>query len=384
VAVRFLAYDWITRDPRTPVEVPFTQFKFGETISRPGGFDASLSPQVAASARNVLDPARTLVYVEENGQLVWGGTIWSTEWANNTLRVGGGSLWSYLDRILIRGTRTYTAQDPFDIVADLLAYAQGKSQADLGLTLRRHPATTGLSRDRTFQGNERKQVSDAIEQLGEADFEFTVGVEWSASTPREPEHYLDVWHPTAGRVTDYVWASIGAQAPIRVESFTLSGDQMNTVVDAIGSGTGAGKQIGTATFPITTYPRLEGTRSYTDIASLGLLNAQAQAELNRTIIPPQTVKVELTESGRERFPLGSWIVGDSVVISAHDGPGLDVDGTYRIQSWEAELLGSARRLKVSITLARGGSAGRPMLTGAQRLRSERSELIRRVKRLEEA
>lgn len=376
--VQLIAYDLPAQ--RITGEVAFADLSWAEEISGEGSLDVSVLAGTAGAALCV--PGRTLLYVEQGPALLWGGIVWARAWSAGSpprLKVGGASWWSYYKRRTIRSTLDYPNTEQFAIVASILSYAHAvNAKANpLRTTIRRHPSSTSTTRARTYQATERKGVAEAIEEIGSArnGFEFLPTVAWdTATTPPSPAHFLDLWSPRLGRLTPIVWTH---GSDVAVESHDLDGASLATLVDAVGSGDGAAKVISTAQLT-NAFPLLERQVSYTDSTSAGWLTDQAEAELARTAEPPATAQVRLRDL--ERWPLGSWITGDEVFLSAHD-VGLTIEGYYRVQGYKAQV-GATGQLEVTVDLALGAALGRPITSPARRLPRETVELRRRLKVLE--
>lgn len=385
--IRFLAYDWLTGKFRG--EIPFAQFHWTETRIRPGGWDAQIDGSRPEAHQSILDEARTLVYVQHGDRLLFGGPLWKRDAQDGVVRVGGGSFWSYFDHRYITPadwglgpTLTLTGEQ-LAFADAILSVVQAQPGGNIRLIVRRHPASSGVVRTRSYADTDDKKVSEALEELAQLDngFEFTETVEWGVGNPPAPVQYLDLFYPRAGVVLG------GSAAPtvwqhgreITVQSAPDDGELMSNHVRAVGKGDGAGKPTATAASPILDYPLLESRLQMHDITDPALLAAAAARELEVTVDPPATIKVKLLDL--EHYPLGSWGVGDDVQVSAHQGNALDLEASYRIQSYEATV-GPEGQLGVTIDLAEGARNGRPIYGPRRSAQADASDIARRLARLE--
>lgn len=377
---RFLAYDITGTQFRA--EIPFSTIKFGDVLNRPGSLDASLPARAAEAAQDILDPGRTTLWITNGTDIVWGGIVWA--WRRDLsdapeVRIAGQGLWSYYreGRRTIRADATFTATDQLSIVSSILSTAHATANP-LGLNVSLNPSTSGITRTTSFLGRDRKPVGEAIEQLAEMDdgFDFNTRAVWDTTTsPPVPDVTLDVWYPQAGSVTSIVWEH---GHDVLLEPVEVDASKLATTVDAIGGDAGAGTIIQTATDSSGTFPYLEGTVSITDETNTTTLSAAASGELARLQSPPRTTTAQILDSNR--WPLGSWNLGDQVWISCRD-TGVDVDGYWRVTAWDCDVNPNGIDT-ITVTLAEGLPLGRPILPPALRLAQDDRDLARRVARLE--
>lgn len=377
---RFLAYDITGTQFRA--EIPFSSVKFGDVLNRPGSLDASLPARAAEAAQDILDPGRTTLWITNGNDLVWGGIVWA--WRRDLsdapeVRIAGQGLWSYYrdGRRTIRADATFTTTEQLSIVSSILATAHATANP-LRLAVALKPSTSGITRTTSYLGRDRKPIGEAIEELAELDdgFDFNTRARWDTTTsPPIPSAALEVWYPQAGSVTDHVWEH---GHDIVLEPVEVDASKLATTVDAIGGDTGSGTIIQTAVDSSGTYPYLEGTVSLTDETNTTTLGAAASGELARLQTPPRTTTAQILDP--DRWPLGSWNLGDQVWISCRD-TGVQIDGYWRITAWDCDVNPDGVD-SITVTLAEGLPLGRPILPPALRLAQDDRDLARRVARLE--
>lgn len=345
----YLAYD-VAANTQVD-ELPFITFEWEEVLNRPGGFRAQLPLRHPKATTNSLYPWRTAIYVDQAGQLRFGGIVTKVEATaddTGTLAVEGVGFFGYYTddhrTIQSRQGMTYAtgtgaeirfaAVDQFRIVADLIAHAGYYNGGSVGLTVAMHGPSgggiSGVTRDRSYYRYERKCLGEAIAQLAEVDdgFDYSVGVAWSGTTPAKT---LDLWYPRQGRSIDLVFEQ---QKNVNLLRWSLDGSRMANWVTALGAGDGNRMKIATNSnanliYPNAPWPMLEAVTSYRDVSHQSTLAAHAKADRLERRWPVETIALEIINT--DDTPLGGFIVGDDIQVIANDGY-VTLNGRYRIQS----------------------------------------------------
>lgn len=369
----FYAYDLATR--RIVDEIPFSTFKFGDILNRPGGWSATISAHHEKCNPGNLAEDRTAIIVDQGGELRFAGILWDIKVTGGILTCGGNNLWDYFAHRYIRNDQTYTATDQFQIVQGLLLAAQFGLRESIGLTVR-WPALSGVLRDRTYLATERKQYRQAVEDLAEVEngFEFSLTAQWSGG---QPIFFLDLAHPRRGQVTDHVWQLNKTVA--LAGDWTRDGTGFANRVDAIGSGTGATKLIGTGQANPAAL-RMEQIVTFTDVKVPATIDAHANGELGRANQPQEQLKVRVVDLAQ--FGLGAWSTGDQVWVVGDLGYTV-LDDSYRIQGYEvsSDVNGA---LTVTCDLILGANLGKPVPMWRKMGSARRRDLERRLANLERA
>jgi hypothetical protein len=88
-------YRYLFADLRTNdilAELPLTNVTFSQVLNTPGAFSGEiLASDIRESAYDIVgstEPARTAVYVDRDGVLIWGGIIWLRTWDTDTQKFG--------------------------------------------------------------------------------------------------------------------------------------------------------------------------------------------------------------------------------------------------------------------------------------------------------
>jgi len=325
VAYRFLAVDPLTFAVRD--EIPFESVKFETVLSGAGSFSASLPANHPKCRRATLDPARTLIYVERDGLLIWAGWLWSAK-VGEQVQFDGGELWSYWRRRLIRQSVVHSTVDTATIAERTISVGQ----AAVGSFTFHQLAIgkTGTTADLTVQGYERKTVAQVVEDLAGRSvsgggFEFGTTHEWSGNSPQSTFH---VWAPTRGRDLEFLFDDQGTAESV---DWTVDGTACANRVDVCGNGQADGMTIGTAndTDLLATYPLLEHVESGSDTNGLLRLTSRASALLAARRLPAEVVDV--TAGRNPAVTYGTYGLGDTITVRATN-PYATIDGRYRCVS----------------------------------------------------
>ncbi|HEX5566747.1 MAG TPA: hypothetical protein VFY14_07445, partial [Streptomyces sp.] len=120
--------------------LPLTGVEFTRELNGPGSLTGTLAPRFAAAHPGVLTPGQTLLYVEADGLLRWGGIVWQAEPEADQYRIEAAGWSSYLHRRHdlhgnLNGRGPYVYADPCQIIRDIWAYAQEQPDGDLGVAV---------------------------------------------------------------------------------------------------------------------------------------------------------------------------------------------------------------------------------------------------------
>lgn len=345
-------------------ELPVTAAQFGVALNAAGRFQATLPleadparlrlPVYAGGSTDIdadvnlvtmanLTPGTTAVWFERDGVLLHGGIVWavSADVDGNTLTVAGEGPHSYLRRRAIRSTLTYTGVDQLDIVRGLIDHAQSVTNGTIGITY--DTTDSGVTRDRTYQAWERKNVGEAIEQLAAVDggFDWRYDHNWVGGVPTWSAGFT---YPATGRTTEHVF-EVGTNCTIT--NYEEDGSAIANLVDVFGAGTAA--ETLTATVQNTAlqgpYPILEATETHSDVLVLATLELHGRRRLSRGAGP--TRRVQLNTFADTDPVLGSYICGDRVRVRADHG-WLQLDETMRITEIGVTVTGGAETVSLAL------------------------------------
>lgn len=321
---RYLVGDLITGTLRE--EMPFSGVTYSQVLNAPGAFQATIGLRHPKATRANLDPGRTVIYVERDGVLLWGGILWSAEGSadDSKITIRGEGFWSYFRRRALRTTKTYTGVDQFAIAQDLINWAQSQPGGDINVAV--GAETSGVARDRTYNDWERKNIGETIEQLSavENGFDFAVDVDYGAGGAMVRTFRPS--YPRRGRDTSTVFelgTNVGGFS--QIVDATIQANQ----IDVIGAGEGSSMLIATVTDTdaVPPYPLLDDVLSYKDVTEIDTLEGHGNAALAARATPVETIPT-IAQFGPDTG-LGSYITGDEVTVRGAAGF-IDIDQRARI------------------------------------------------------
>jgi len=339
-AYRYIVADLVTN--AILAELPLSNVKFSRILNGAGAFRGTLKlGDAKVAALNPIastQPARTALYVDRDGALVWGGIIWTRgpyRPGTQSFDLGGMEFWSYFQirtktsRYIV-DTKAYAQQDQLFIARDLINYAQAKSGGSIGIVV--NAETSGVLRDRTYNSYDFTPVGQAIEQLSALlnGFDFSIevayvnGVPTKTFVPSYPRRGTSavtsgLLFEYPGNIVDYIWPEDGTEQADTAYSIGLG--QGATMLRSSSSVTSL-LDVG--------YPLLEYLDSYKNVGTQSDLNAHAQADViaraNPVILPEIYVRADADPV------LGSYGTGDDVRLRINDGarfpdPSMSIDGS---------------------------------------------------------
>lgn len=317
---KFLSYDLVTRTKLA--DLPLSDVSYGEVLNGAGAFSATLSVGdldtskkaiAAALYESSSRPRRTALFIEREGQIVWGGVIWRRDYIGTLkeYRLEGSQYWSLFHHRLITNTKTYVQQDQTSgIVNDLVTYGQSKTGAALSVTL--NTPASGVLRDATHWHYEGKQVAQVIEQMTDNNNGFDFALICSYDGAGDVVTQFETYYPERGQkasvtsqvfeygknVIDFAWPEDGWAAANSV--FLVGAGEAESMLRATQTDAG---QLGT-------FPLLEASYSYKDVSVQQTLNDHAISKLKDKkddLITPQ-----IFVRGGGDPPLGGYIPGDEI------------------------------------------------------------------------
>lgn len=330
--------------------------------------DATVQTAYAVSLPWHLLCERTAVYVDLNGELVWGGLLIQAKYQRSLHQVDiiCQDWWGYLlNSRIITWNAAYNGSDQLLVAADLVNIAQGKQSSDgtvplgfvqggnVGITLGsiaqkalNGTYTSGVAVTASWPSSAYKNVGQAISDMGTAvnGFDWTIDVAYN--TNNVPTKTFNLWFPRAGR-TQQQQATAGTAV-----SFYLGGNSAQdylwttgqttpgNVLFAAGSGTGnvaVGAEAAAPELLQQGWPVLEESVSFTDISDQTLLDNVALAYLNQIMYPVAQPEIYYSCGTDSDQPLGSYSMGDDarLIIDPDDyfPLGYDSEGNQEGEEW---------------------------------------------------
>lgn len=343
-----VSYTYLVADMRGGTildELPLTGVSFDKRLNDTGSLRGQLrvdDPGIRAREPRLLtEPGRAAIYVDRDGELLWGGIIWTSRYSagNSTLEIGAADFLSYFEhRRVLRhpvvpdSVVSYVDTDQMAILRGLLEIVQSHPGGDLDLELR-GPATSGIRRTVDYAAGELKPVADALRDLANADngFDFAMDVEYGPDG--RPVRFLRLGYPRLGQPgSPYVW-EYGAN----LVDFTWPRDAASMATRMFAQGTSdADRPLLAVAEDTAAYANgwmlIEDAASQLDTRDRALVDAQAQGELaarrRPVVLPEITVRADLDPV------VGTYSVGDDVRLVIDDPffAGDHVDMTFRLLS----------------------------------------------------
>jgi hypothetical protein len=261
----------------------------------------------AADWRALLDQSfgvgRTYVYVidetVETPAVEWWGMIWDFAAVpeQRTVQLAAAGIQTVLERRTLRYDLAYAAQDQSVIARDLVVRAQQGTDRQLWIDTPAHP--TGVLRDRTYVGLERKRYGELLGQLAAVinGFDYRFEAQWAGgATP--PTQQLAISFP-APRLDPLV--TIVARGNVTITQVAGTATNMVAAVDGIG----AQDLRVTRTGSTPGYPPLDGAVSHTSVIEAATLEQHADRQLAANSQPRVTVSMVVTVEPGQGMPVAS-------------------------------------------------------------------------------
>ena len=341
-------------------ELPLTGVVFTQQLNQAGTLQGHLllsgmaTEQFNVNASTI--PAKTAIYVDRNGILVWGGVIWGRNYNSNEQRLSitAREFESYFERRRITQTVDFTNTDQLVIARTLIDDAQTVPYGDIGVIT--GAETSGVLIDRVYYSYELKGVYPAIQDLSRAEdgFDFNIKVEYDPLT-EEPMKTLVLGYPRSGVVYDLndpeAFVFIFPAGNIVEYEYPEDGPLAANTIYALGAGSNEGKLIETAqdtTKFADGWALLEDQANYSDVTDTTLLQELAIGAVNALAYPPTVIKIVVPAYVTPEF--GSYEIGDDarLIITDERFPNT-LDAVYRIVALSVQP-GEAGPERVTITL----------------------------------
>lgn len=283
-------------------------------------------------------PAKTALYIERDGVLIWGGIIWSRTYQSNaqTVQLTAQTFESYFDRVACSSNIIQQGVEQVALFKNIIDNMQAQdTQSNIGLTYASLPST-GINRTVLLPGYEFHMYQEALDQLlGAVDsFEYTINVTASATQDR-PNKVVTVGYPTLnssitgqyydypGTVLNYWWPETTSEGATRFAGRGYgAGNKAPTAVVVDGTAINAG------------YPSLWKVASYNNIADPTLLDSKVRRDALAYAIPVNNPTFELKPDAITTF--SGWnLLGAPLTVAIQDVrfPSGNI-ATRRMLGWE--------------------------------------------------
>ena len=343
------SYRYLFADLRTNAilaELPLTGVTFTQVLNNTGTLNARLQisdvRESGYDIEGVTIPARTAIYVDRDGVLVWGGVIWLRNYnsTSQSIELSAREFESYLEKRRITTTKVYQNVDQLTIAESLVNEAQQQVGGDIGFIVSSN--TSGVLVSRVFFDYEFKDLFAAIKDLSSAQDGFDFAVDVAYDSFNEPQKYFNFSYPHRG----VTYSALDPDAlvfefPGNVVEYEWpdDGSVIANTMYAIGPNSNEAKLRATAVSPEPQiqngWPILEDTTNYNDVYDPNLLQQLANGEVAARQNPVVTIK--LTVPAYVSPKLGSYKTGDQCLVRITDarwpapsGGGFGYAGVQRI------------------------------------------------------
>ncbi|MCT4355841.1 hypothetical protein M5362_22125 [Streptomyces sp. Je 1-79] len=291
--------------------LPLTEAKFDDFIGKSGSLSATVplpNPALAVRARAALQPGRTAVWLERDGDIWWGGVLWTCtpstdDRGRSQVQFQAGTFDSYLDHRILSGDLVGASTDQFDIARALVDHAQKQVGGDIGISL--GAEMSGIRRDFSYGYTALARVRELLDKLAQ----LADGFEWRVHCYRDAQgrrvKRLQLGHPTIR--TSH--ADIVLDHPGQVLTYSLPTDSTVQANVWVARGESDNTDQSQESKPLTVsasaeadlaagWPRLELSSDHSGVKDGATLASLAQAELARQRRPEQIPELTVRVDGR--------------------------------------------------------------------------------------
>ena len=269
---RYLFADLLTN--QIYAELPLTGVSFGQELNTAGSFSGSLLlTDVKIDSYNIAsytNPARTAIYVDRNGTIVWAGVLWARDYDSSSQKITfqAREFESYFEKRRIATTYTATAVDQFTVVEDLFNQVQAVSGGNINVVIPTN--TSGVLVTKTYNDYEQKPLTEAVYELSRSNTGFDWNIDVSYDSSYNIVKTLELAYPRRGTamvansVNNIVLEFPGS---IIAYKYPEDGSSIATKMYGVGSGSGPGKVLSAQTSAAQLahgWPLIEQSVSYTD------------------------------------------------------------------------------------------------------------------------
>ena len=354
---RYLFADLLTN--QILAELPLTGVNFTQQLNSIGTLTGHLLLSgVDSTTTNVINatiPARTAIYVDRDGVLVWGGIIWARIFTSSDqkLNISAREFESYFEKRVITSTNVFTNIDQLTIAQTLITQAEAVPSGNIGVAI--GSETSGVLVSKTYYSYELKNVFSAIQDLSKssAGFDFNIYVYYDSNN--NPAKLFRLGYPRYGKTyssTSITQPVIELPGNMVDYEYPEDGTGAANYVYAVGAGSNEGKLIASAidgTKIADGWAVLETVANYSDQTDGVLLGNLASGQVAAISSPPATIRAVIPTYVDPIF--GSYEIGDDIRIRVTDDrfpTGLDT--YYRLTAYNVQV-GENGPEEVTLTLS---------------------------------
>jgi hypothetical protein len=355
-AYRVLIGNHVTK--QVLAEMPASDLQYTDELNKPGSCSFRVPLEHEAVTADVIWPGRRTLFIERDGQVVWGGWIMTARASGASLEVGAEGWWAILRRRFRLGPWRWVNHDQVAIAVSItnLLLAQ---DADALPAVTYDTLDTGTIRSYEWLGHD-KPAAAALDELAAmaGGFDWSMRYAWTNLWPAPNLHFHYPWRgrrvplpiDDALPLTEF---GVAVDATPVACSIAVFGRDNPDFPDAPWTGRWAiarsdARELG--------FPELHSVEAARDVESLAELQALADRRM-RTTSDCSMVPSVTYASGGDVGELDNLEAGDVVHVVHHRG-WLDIDGWFRIMG-RSVAVGEDGTERTTLDLAPYALAGGP-------------------------
>jgi hypothetical protein len=340
-------------------EMPAADLTYKDELNQPGSCSFRVPIEHEAVTPDVIWPGRRVVFIERDGQVVWGGWILTCRASGASLEVNAEGWYAYIRRRYRMGPWRWQAADQIAIAVTVMGYLHEDPLAVPLVTY--DTLNTGTNRAYEWLGHD-KTAGAVIDELAAmaGGFDWSMRYAWSGQWPTPNLHFHYPWRGKRvplpiDDALPLVEFSVAVDASPVAASISVFGRDNPDFPDTPWEGRWA---IAVSNARELGFPEWQSVEAARDVDSLAELEALAERRMRTTsdcsVVPSVTYA-----SGGELGELDNLTTGDVVHVVHHRG-WIDVDGWYRIMG-RSVTVGEDSTERTQLDLApyvlAGGAAG---------------------------
>lgn len=343
MAWRYLAQQALTGQ-LLDLDLPLTREELRWDLSGPGALRGTLPGEyaellyddgAAAFGRNDDGVWRTFLYAEHDGQIRWGGILRKSLAGGGILALEAQGFSSYAAGMPYTGAYyKRVAADPTGLFSYVWAHLQTQPDGNLGLAVvvpSNCPVRVGTAEEPyELAWWEQTDCGAELGQLAlETPLDFTEMHAWGVG--QAITHKLQVAYPRAGRKRDdLVFNPDNTRDPVDVDK---DGEAFAQISFVIGKGEGAASVRG---YDGVRDGRLRRVNVYTDKLAGTTARGNALARRERLVRQLKPTVGAITVNDHDNARIGSWQVGDDILVETELPHYGRIAEWHRITSWQLQ------------------------------------------------
>lgn len=338
------------------------------SLSAAGALAGSIEPEigglVAADGKRVLDEWGTLIYAEHDGVIRWGGIVTQCSWDGQAWQVEADGFSAYPHSRIYRGEYVRSQVDPAVVIDHIWQWLQGFPDGNLGVRVvgDRTPVLLGeLARVENGQQVEADPYelvwweatncgSEINDLAATAPLDWVERCSWANASKDEVSHEIVIGYPRLGRKRDDLAFEVGSNIS-DIAAIQANGDEYANVI--IGLGAGEGRAV-----LMREHPQRDGRLLREHVYSDKSVTSQARLDAliaREAVSRAAGIRITgLTVMDHPNAPVGSWSLGDDLLVRGRVPWLGDIEEWVRVTAWSLTADGAQLTVAPSDTFRYGG------------------------------